>query len=286
MDIQQIIEVLKTKGVITTTEVDYQCLSGGTVSRLYLLLNTDGTSYVVKINVPQVLKSEVTFLEHYKDIHLLPKLLYVDASYRFIIYSYILGTSFFGDVEKKEVVVTLAKEFINRYKRVPSVTGWGWADAPTDSWQAFLTTEVFEASEIIGENLGKEDINYIERLVQQQNRYIAITPYLLHGDCGVHNFIFNKGRLCGVIDPTPIIGPPIFDLISAFCSSPEDLSKETFDVAIGELQLEYTIPTQILYEDLMIGLYIRLGRCIKHHPNDFQKYLDAWGYWKNILRNQ
>jgi aminoglycoside phosphotransferase (APT) family kinase protein len=104
-------------------------------------------------------------------------------------------------------------------------------------------------------------------------------PYLLHGDCGVHNFIFQGGHLSGVIDPTPIIGDPLYDLIYAFCSSPDDLSKETIDFAVSYLLHKRD---NKLYQDVIIGLYLRLGTCRKHHPNDFEEYLKAWSYWKDL----
>ena len=46
------------------------------------------------------------------------------------------------------------------------------------------------------------------------------------------NFIFRENRLYGVIDPLPSLGDPLYDLIYAFCSTPEDLTKEAIDYAI------------------------------------------------------
>jgi len=62
-------------------------------------------------------------------------------------------------------------------------------------------------------------------------------PFLLHGDCGVHNFIFNDNQLSGVIDPSPITGDPLYDFIYAFCSSPDELSKETIDLVVSYLKV-------------------------------------------------
>ena len=40
--------------------------------------------------------------------------------------------------------------------------------------------------------------------------------------------------LHGVIDPLPVLGDPIYDLIYAFCSTPEDVTKETIDYAMKQ----------------------------------------------------
>ena len=141
-------------------------------------------------------------------------------------------------------------------------------------------TEILEANKIIGSQLSRNDFNLIQNLVKKNgNDHI---PFLLHGDCGVHNFIFNNGRLTGVIDPTPVIGDPIYDLIYAFCSSPDDLTKATLDTAASQLVV---INRNIsnLYEQLLIGLFLRIGSCVKHHPDDIGAYLKAWEYWKRIV---
>src|SRR5699024_4426790 len=125
------------------------------------------------------------------------------------------------------------KELLNNYNSVSNGIGWGWADQPSASWQSFLLDEVNEANQIIKSRLDYNNYNLVLNLVSKidndRNRF------LLHGDCGVHNFIFNNKQLTGVIDPTPVIGEPLYDLIYAFCSSPDDLTRETIDSAVSHL---------------------------------------------------
>nr|WP_239587430.1 phosphotransferase [Bacillus pakistanensis] len=61
----------------------------------------------------------------------------------------------------------------------------------------------------------------VQRLAESSNRIPSKGPFLLHGDCGVHNFVFKGGSLSGVIDPTPVLGEPLYDLLYAFCSITE-----------------------------------------------------------------
>ncbi|MEH7346693.1 phosphotransferase [Bacillus sp. JJ1532] len=283
MDIQEIIRELNNKEIIQSSSVEYEQLNGGTVSKLYLLSTSDGAKYVVKLNEPQVIQSEANFLTCYKDLYLLPRLLYVEPSNNYIAYSFINGSTNYVRSNKQQVLKELVQGLINHYKAVPNNIGFGWADELTDSWQSFLLNELMEANKILDSYLDKDEYTFVLNLVKDSKKNsLDIEPFLLHGDCGVHNFIFHHGKLNGVIDPTPVIGNPLYDLIYAFCSSPDDLTKETIHSAANHLLLKEKISEQFLYEQVLIGLYLRLAACIKHHPHDFNDYLNAWNYWKNI----
>ncbi|MBM7583691.1 hypothetical protein JOC86_000228 [Bacillus pakistanensis] len=60
-DINKIIKNLKDIGIVDQVTFDYEPLSGGTTSRLYLVNH----KYVIKINKPIVLETETTFLQFY-----------------------------------------------------------------------------------------------------------------------------------------------------------------------------------------------------------------------------
>jgi hypothetical protein len=36
-------------------------------------------------------------------------------------------------------------------------------------------------------------------------------------------------------------------------------------------------------EEVVIALYLRLGACLMHHPDDLPAYLAAWPRWKGAL---
>ena len=281
MGIQKIINELIYYSIIHSEPSEFKQLIGGTVSELYLL-NVDGNKYVVKLNDPKVIESETIYLDYYKDTELLPKLLFVEPSNKYIVYSFINGSTNYNRRNKKEVLETLVERLLNKYKPAPNENGWGWVDQPVDSWQTFLSNEIVEANKIIASRLDSDNYHLVHNLVIKTSS--DSKRYLLHGDCGVHNFIFDGNQLSGVIDPTSIIGDPIYDLIYAFCSSPDDLTKETIDF-VGNHLVKEEKNSSTLYEYVIIGLYIRLGKCIKHHPNDFEKYLKAWYYWKEVLHN-
>jgi len=285
MNIQKIILELNFQEIINSSNIKYEKLNGGTVSNLYLLDDGENGKFVVKSNEPQVLEAEVHFLDFYKDINLLPNLVYIEPSYHYIVYSFVSGSTNYGRKNKKEILTSLVQHFINHYKIVPRLQGWGWADDLTDSWQDFLLNRVFESKKTLNSYLKSEDSDLVIRLVKSHNRNNSISkPFLLHGDCGVHNFIFKEGHFCGVIDPSPVYGEPIYDLIYAFCSSPDDLTIETIDSAVNHLKFTESESRQLIYEKVLIGLYLRLATCIKRHPEDKEDYLRAWSYWKEIVK--
>ncbi|MED4204940.1 phosphotransferase [Neobacillus mesonae] len=279
MDIQMIINQLISNNIIDSEPTEYKQLNGGTVSELYLISN----KYVVKTNEPQVIESEVNFLHSHKESNLLPGVLFAEKSYNYIVYSFISGSTNYHRKNKKEMLKGLVQGLLNYYKSVPKQTGWGWADQPCDTWKSFLINEIKAAKKIIHSRLDCHQHDFVLSIAQNMN--YESKPFLLHGDCGVHNFIFKDGQLSGVIDPTPVIGDPFYDLIYAFCSSPDELTKEIIDEAASHLTIKCEECNSFLYKKVLIGLYLRIGACIKHHPHDFEQYRQAWNYWFNLLQN-
>ncbi|MGY6211645.1 phosphotransferase [Cytobacillus firmus] len=282
MNIQEIIHQLMDNNIFHSKPTYHEQLNGGTVSELYLL-HFEDIKYVIKKNEPQIIKSEANFLNDYKKTDLLPKLLFVEPLYKYIIYSFIEGTANYIRKNKRETLQTLVQGLLNHYKPVENSKGWGWADQPSESWQSFILDKINEANKILHSRLDTSHYNLVLELAEKNSQ--CKEPFLLHGDCGVHNFIFRNGELSGVIDPTPVIGEPLYDLIYAFCSSPEELTKETLLSAAAFLKSKTEIIPSVLYEEALVGLYLRMATCIKHHPSDFQEYLEAWDYWEEIVKD-
>lgn len=283
MKISEIIEQLVVNEVIANYPKGYKKLTGGTTSRLYLIEGKE--QCVVKLNEPEVIEEEAYFLNFYENDSLFPKLLYVDPLNRYIVYSFIPGSTSYDVGNKRDVLCTLVQEVIHTYKVTMEMEQWGWKEEPVDSWQDFLLKRVMEASENLKTYIIEEDFRIVLEFVHSPNRHShSNQPYLLHGDCGFHNFIFKENKLYGVIDPLPVLGDPIYDLIYAFCSTPEDLTKETIDYVVEQCVFHKNKKGKVLYEEVIIGLYLRLETCIRHHPEDLEDYLKAWCYWMNLIR--
>ncbi|WP_237690810.1 phosphotransferase [Paenibacillus caui] len=141
-----------------------------------------------------------------------------------------------------------------------------------------MRTRAFEAGSVIGDRLALQEHDRVAELLDTADSSLR---YLLHGDCGVHNFLFSQGKLAGVIDPTPVVGDPVYDLIYAFCSSPDelrpDIIRPSMERLSAALHKSYDLKSEVL-----VGLYFRLDACIRHHPKDLDAYLEAWSNWTGL----
>ncbi|KXY06744.1 phosphotransferase [Bacillus wiedmannii] len=271
MDISIITAQLFKEKVISHDPSSVKALNGGTTSTVYLL----DEKYVVKLNEAEVIREEANFLSFYEGNNLFSKLLYKEALHTYIVYSFLEGNTSCEQGYKRSTLRTLVKEVINKYKIVPEAEGWGWKESPVQCWNEFLTANVMEAYENVRRYISEEDYRIVLKLA---NRDAGVNqPFLLHGDFGFHNFIFQENELYGVIDPLPVLGDPIYDLIYAFCSTPEDITKETIDYVMK--QCVFHKKERDLYEEIVIGLYLRIDTCLRHHPKDLEDYLVAWRYW-------
>ncbi|OQR57357.1 aminoglycoside phosphotransferase family protein [Bacillus sp. CDB3] len=274
MDISVIAKQLVNEKVISHYPKSMKVLSGGTTSTVYLL---DG-KYVMKSNESEVIREEANFLSFYEGNTLFSKLLYMEPLNRYIVYSFLEGSTSCEHGYKRITLSTLVKEVINKYEIVPEADSWGWKGSPVQTWTEFLMTDVMEAHENVRLYISDEEYRLVLKLVSSPNRGAGIDkPFLLHGDFGFHNFIFRENKLYGVIDPLPVLGNPLYDLIYAFCSTPEDLTKEAICYAMK--QCVFHKKERDLYEEIVIGLYLRIDTCLRHHPKDLEDYLEAWRYW-------
>ncbi len=274
MDISVIAAQLVKEKVISHDPNSIKVLNGGTTSTVYLL----DEEYVVKLNEAEVIREEANFLSFYEGNTLFSKLLYNEPFHKYIVYSFLEGSTSWEQGDKRSTLRTLVKEVINKYERVSDVDVWGWKENPVQSWNEFLTTNVMEAHENVKRYISEEEYRTVLKLANSPNRGTGVEqPFLLHGDLGFHNFIFQENKLHGVIDPLPVLGDPIYDLIYAFCSTPEDLTKETIDYVMK--QCVFHKKDRDLYEEIVIGLYLRIDTCLRHHPKDLEGYLAAWRYW-------
>ncbi|WP_226674836.1 hypothetical protein [Mesobacillus jeotgali] len=286
MNIKEIIDILYENSLIKSNELEFKALKSGTTSGVLYTLFVDNTpTYVVKIDHPSIINSTKDFLLAYQDVQLLPKVLYINDNKEFIVYTFISGETHFNRGSKLRWMTRLTKELFNQYLKVDQNIPWGRVNGiKRKSWSDFNQASLESAKENIGDLLPIEDHKRVASLVSAlRNYYIHEEKYYLHGDAGVHNFVYSENELKGVIDPSPIIGTRIYDFTYAFCSSPDSLDMNTLMTSFSLWNGNTLFSKERLLDEILFQLYTRIGVCIKVHPHDLNDYMQAWREWREYL---
>ncbi|GIP18102.1 aminoglycoside phosphotransferase [Paenibacillus montaniterrae] len=282
-EMTRVLEQLQQKEILGSHIVDIKQLSGTTEGRVYSLVDQHNGQYILKFDRLDQIQLVQSFYETYKEIALFPKVLYVDHEQSFILYSYIRGTTHFNRGIKRAWLSTLISNLINHYELYQRADIWGRIDFPCESWHQFNAISIEEAKDNIQDTLPIEDFELVNSLVNKLfHDESTISKYLLHGDTGVHNFVFEQSSFAGVIDPSPIVGPLLYDFMYAFCSSPDDIDTDTLFAAYHLLHHKPVTDSRLI-EEVAVQLYCRIGICLRHHKEDLPQYLKAWQYWKGLL---
>ncbi|MBD8038823.1 hypothetical protein H9635_18930 [Solibacillus sp. A46] len=285
--INEIINVMKSNSSISKDLKAEKLNSGTTNGVLYLLLVNKKPTYVVKMDTANIIKPTEQFLTAYSDTTLLPNVIYTDPEEQYIVYDYIAGETHFNRGSKIDWMTILIKQLFDKYMKVNEDTPWGRIDGTSkSSWSDFNQSSLEYAQQNIGNVLSLEDHKRVELLVNKLKGYSHLEEkYYLHGDTGVHNFVYLNNQLKGVIDPSPIIGPKIYDFTYAFCSSPDNLDLKTLLTLFETWNIDLSYTEERLLDEVIFQLYTRIGICIKAHPNDLPEYMEAWDQYKNYLPN-
>lgn len=276
---------LQDKGVINLNEQKIKKINSGTTDGLvYSISENNLPKYLLKLDRPQQINFSSRFFHTYQDVDLLPKLYYTDPEKEFILYAYIEGTTHYNRGSKIDWMTLLVNELFNHYVKYDQNADWGrLGGIPQQTWHNFNLRSLESAYANIGDLLPQEDYfkvkSIVERIAMDEKQEMK---YLLHGDTGVHNFVFQDNALSGVIDPSPLVGPIIYDFTYAFCSSPDDLNIETLFSSFALLKQAPMEKTRLI-EEAIFQLYTRIGVCVKVHPHDLDDYLQAWEYWRNLM---
>jgi len=284
--VKNLLKSLQDEGYINISNPNINKMKSGTTDgNVYIVLEDNTAKYVLKQDQPKLINLTENFLIDYQHVSLLPRVYYTDPDKNFILYSYITGTTHYNRGPKLNWMTTLVNEFFIHYEKCEEVIKWGrLGGIPRESWSEFNKSSIESARVDIGDFLDTDDYLNVKSIVERIALYERSEyKYFLHGDTGVHNFVFNNNTIKGVIDPSPLIGPIIYDFTYAFCSSPDDLNLETLFSSFSPLKQVIHIDKQRLIEEVILQLYTRIGVCVKVHPHDLADYLNAWEYWKKLI---
>jgi aminoglycoside phosphotransferase len=284
--IREVIEILVNKGLLSKDDWELKRLKSGTTDGILFTLSLNQKpAYVIKIDRPAIIASTHDFLLTYQQVKLLPDVLYTDNNKEFIVYSFIDGETHVNCGSKLDWLKVLVNDLFNQYQRAADDVPWGRVNGiERTTWSDFNESSFESAKENIDDLLLPEDHQKVRLLLSQLKAdYAHEEKYYLHGDTGVHNFVFLDGIINGVIDPSPLIGPRIYDFTYAFCSSPDSLDMSTLLASFSLWSGHESFTKDRLVNEVLFQLYTRIGVCMKVHPQDLNGYMNAWEYWRNHL---
>jgi RimJ/RimL family protein N-acetyltransferase len=283
---EEALDTLRRMGIVPASSMLLPRMAGKTEGRVYAIAVDGLPRFILKYDELNYNRNATAFHREYSGCGWLPEVRFIDPEYRYFVYDYVAGQpgAAAASIPKSEWMGQLVKNVVNQYRPASAAQGWGWLDEPLSPTRAdFLERRMGEARRRIGSALPLEDHIAVMQIVDAKFGQPEPAPYLLHGDCGVHNFLFGAEGLLGLIDPSPMIGPPIYDVLFAFCSTPDDLTSETLEASLRELNPRLLpggarLGVQ-LAEDMLLALYSRIATCIKY-GTDATEYLRAWEHWK------
>lgn len=241
---------------------NHKYFNDGTSSKIILL----NDNFIIKIANPTQLKAEATFAEFYTH-PMLQKAAFIEPNYKYIIYVFIPG-DVMHTVLDFDNLATSIKQIVSTYKKYTGPE-FGYISRPSNSWTGFLKKEVEEKSEYL-----PDEFNFIETVydaIKELDKY-PFEKKLIHGDFGTHNFIKRDEKFVGAIDPIPIAGDSIYDLIYALVSNIDLLPYVSIDYLTS-----YTgEPKNKVVALLKIILYCRICKCAKYNKEWLDQYLDLW----------
>ena len=259
------------QNVLDTLDLQYEShkyYNDGASSRVILL----NDKYLIKQNDELVLKAEVEFLK-LNNLDIFQDIVYVDPKYQYVVYTFIHGDIMKVVDAPKDTIQKLA-EVCGKYK-VYGKEGYGYLNEEIDTWKDFLISEIEASSKNISEYIQSKDEVY--EAAEILDKYL-FEKKLIHGDFGTHNFVKVNGKLIGIIDPMPVIGDPLYDLLFAIVSNTDLLTS----MEIEEIYTLTNEPREKVKALFKIVLYSRISRCLKYHPKDIDTYMKYW----NVLNNK
>lgn len=283
--IDKIIDVLKSEGLLRNGGIELKQMNSGTTRGVLYTLIQDKSPYVIKMDDSKIISSTKDFLLSYKEISVLPDVIYADENDKYLVYTYIYGETHHNRGSKLEWMTILIQELFTKYYKVNDDISWGRVNGLLRStWSDFNNISFQLAHESIGNHLPNEDHKGVKKLIEKLSDFHnQEEKYYLHGDTGIHNFVYYSNKLVGVIDPSPLIGPRIYDFTYAFCSSPDSLNIKTL-LPLFELWKDNKLFTEErLINEVIFQLYTRIGTCIKVHPQDLNSYMKVWSEWREYL---
>lgn len=241
----------------------HKYFTNGASQSTVLLVNN---KYLIKRNSRKVLEPEAIFLQH-NHSDFFQKIIYIEPNFEFIVYQFIPGESM-KQIDDLNDTISKIISVVSTYTTYNQI-GYGYLDEKQNTWIDFLQSEINYSESNVNKYIPDNKILY--KAIQYLKKY-PFDKKILHGDFGTHNFIKENKKLVGIIDPMPVIGDSLYDILFAFVSNVEFLNNLTLDKII----IITKEPKEKVISLFIIVIYSRISRCLKYHPQDISTYMQWW----------
>ncbi|MCQ4086416.1 hypothetical protein [Saccharibacillus sp. JS10] len=277
------IQHLFMKGIIETVELREQPESEDEGKRTYLLTADGKPKYTLRMDAPEEVAMTEQLYKSYSESPLLPKMLYADPVKGYWVQPYMNGET--GEIfehrgSKKVWLPLLVSELLNKYEADEAGGKWGRLTEPCSSWSEFNEHELSKARENLEGLQPAEDCERVALLLEP----LAHTgdKFLLHGNMDARSFVFQEQELVNILESKPTAGPVLYELVQAFCSTPDDLSLEVLFEAYGMLEHK-AVDQERLVQEALLRLYCQMGVCAAEKRSELSEYMAAWQFWRMLL---
>lgn len=263
----------KVLSVVNEEFISAEKMLNGVCSEVYLLNN----KYIVKFNDSAVLESEYLFFKT-NNHKFNEQIVFYDKDDSFIVYKYIKHDKDIDDGVLNLEFIAKMKDYIYSYVNA-EIDGYGFVLDKQKSWVGFFENELKNRKHFALSVLSEDEYLKVEKSLNVIEKY-SINKALLHGDFGVHNILFNNNQVVGVIDPETMLGDRIYDFITLIFSDVR-LCK---DLDINDVYLFLdNEPFEKVKAMIILVLFDRIIRCVRHNIPDIDIYISLWNYYANMI---
>ncbi len=232
-----------------------------------LVLNLDD-KYILKELTERDLKALKEFELYYKFVSTFRKSIYLSDEYNYVVYDYIEEDR---NVDYDKIkIFNQVYDLIKEERRIEDLP-FGYLYEDNKTFYEFLEDEINYSASLLD-----KDINIDMKLIQKALKIVKkekVTPYLLHGDLGVHNFLVKDKKII-VIDPMVLVGDYLYDFYSALLSDYSIAKDLDFDYILSYFDRKEKYKKALF----IIVYYIRLCRSYKYDRASYDGFLKDFKY--------
>lgn len=259
--IDNIIKDIENKLNITISDNNIHYYTEGATESIVFSIDN---KYLIKTMNQSELQVQIDFLNKYNNCF--QKIIYYNKELLYICYEYIDGIKIYdySNYDKKDIINQLYS-ITSKYE-VIDYNGYGYYLEDNKTWYQFLYDEVIYSKS----KMPNIDMHIVYDSLSIINEF-NVDKYLIHGDFGVHNFLFNDNKFI-VIDPMGVVGDPLYDFYFAILSNYSLFNDIDFDYILQYFNKDLRYKKALF----IIVYYIRMSRAYVYDKENYNNYYNMF----------